>query len=163
MFEAKGIEISFEIAGEVQLRRRLQGIINHARNMEPVLSKVALDFWAHMATVFDSQGGATASGSWAPLSDRYAAWKMRNYPGQPILQLRGKLKASLTPSGEGRIFEQTADSLTMGSGVRVGRWNLGMLHQTGTKNMPKRKIVDLPKTVKTRWVRYLREWLWEEK
>jgi len=95
---------------------------------------------------FETEGGYAGSG-WEPLSDKYAAWKEKHYPGKPILQLTGQLKKSFTEDfrgSNGGYYQLLAPSfMEVGSDLKVGKYNLGLLHQTGTENMPARKVVEL--------------------
>ena len=97
-------------------------------------------FWGSIAAVFSdreeylfSSGGA---GNWPPLTDKYAAWKAKNYPGKPILSLEGPLKESLTPkfgktgsSGAKNphtVYEEKPSMLTIGTS-----WPYGVFHHEG--------------------------------
>jgi hypothetical protein len=43
----------------------------------------------------------------------------------------------------------------MGGSVRVGAWDLGGLHFTGTETMPARKPIVLSRTRRHRWLRFI--------
>lgn len=90
------------------------------------------------AKQLDAEGGGPA-GPFAPLSAKYAAWKERNFPGQPILRRTGAMAAALTESGApGARRDVSGDSLTFGtSGVPYASF-----HQTGTRRMPTRAPFD---------------------
>lgn len=95
-------------------------------------------------------------------------------PGAKILQLRaaptyrGKLAKSpnlmesLRPGGPENVTAIEPQALTMGSTLKVGGWNLGLLHQRGTKRMPARQIIVLSSTQRLRWKNLLREFLVEQ-
>lgn len=86
---------------------------------------------------FDDEGGA--SGSWAPLSVSYAAWKEAHYPGQPTLVRTGALRSGLTDGASSNaVREVSSDSLTFGTrGIPYAT-----AHQTGTGRMPARPYLD---------------------
>ena len=83
---------------------------------------------------FASEGGTGRAGRWAPLSDRYRAWKQRYYPGRKILELTGRLRDSLSDSGHPDALEiRGATFLFIGSRVPYAGW-----HQEGTGRLPRR-------------------------
>lgn len=90
------------------------------------------------AKQFDAEGQGPA-GAWASLSVPYATWKEANFPGRPILELSGALRAALTDGGaSGARRDVSGDSLTFGtSGVPYASF-----HQTGTGRMPSRPPLD---------------------
>jgi hypothetical protein len=59
-------------------------------------------------------------GKWAPLSPRYRAWKEKNYPGRPILQLTRQLyNAATTQGSPGNVCEKEKNSFTWGVDVQT--------------------------------------------
>jgi phage gpG-like protein len=71
---------------------------------------------------------------WAPLSLNYKAWKDRNYPGQPILRLTGKMQddTKIKPDRGVGLFS-----------ARMGA-SYGRYHMTGTRYMPARPWLGVP-------------------
>jgi len=101
---------------------------------------------AGVARQFETQGSGPEMGSWAPLSQSYAAWKAKHYPGAPILVRKGKLRAALTDSSApGAKRDISGESLTFGtSGIPYAS-----AHQTGSVaghltagNLPARPVFD---------------------
>ena len=91
------------------------------------------------AAQFPTEGAHGASGKWAPLTARYAAWKARRYPGRKILELTGLLKGSLTSAGHpDEVVQESKTSLWVGTAVPYAQY-----HQFGTPIMRKREIVSL--------------------
>lgn len=87
------MQIQFAIEGEVQLSRVLQGISAACRDWTPALTAAGQDIEDFVVNdVFDTEGEATGS-PWQPLSAKYAAEKARDYPGMPILQRTGAMRA----------------------------------------------------------------------
>lgn len=87
---------------------------------------------------FDAEGAGPQAGSWAPLSVSYAKWKAAHFPGKPILQRTGALRAALTGPGANARRDVTSDTLTFGTtGLAYAS-----LHQTGTGKMPARPEFD---------------------
>jgi hypothetical protein len=88
-------------------------------------------FFTSERELFDSEGGAGASGSWPQLSPAYAAWKAKHYPGGKILVASGAMKAALTSAGGGGVFETTATHMFIGTERIAGyHW-------------PRRKAIDI--------------------
>lgn len=87
---------------------------------------------------FDARGGGS-TGSWAPLSVVYAAWKAKAYPGLPLLERTHALRDALTnstASGAYRIYN--SDKFDFGTqGIEYASY-----HQTGTPRMPTRAVFD---------------------
>lgn len=104
-----------------------------------VLPKLVPVLEEAVARQFDAQGAGPEMGSWAPLSESYAAWKEKHYPGAPILVRTGKLRAALTDSNaEGARRDVGSDVLTYGTqGVPYASH-----HQEGTSRMPARPPFD---------------------
>lgn len=73
---------------------------------------------------------------WAPLSKPYAEWKTRHYPGKGILERTGAMRTAFS-GGSGMEIVVTANSLQIDP-MRVAYWRF---HQTGTKKMPARPIL----------------------
>ena len=102
-----------------------------------VLPKLIPLMESSVAKQFDARGRGN-SGSWAPLSVAYAKWKQANYPGKPLLERSGALRAGLTQSGPNARRDVTGNELTFGTvGVPWASY-----HQTGTAKMPARAVFD---------------------
>lgn len=86
---------------------------------------------------FDSQGAAGRSGRWQPLAAATARRKAIEGRGFQILVGRGTLQAALTQRGGlGSLIERSGDTITFRLPHPAG------LHQSGTRRMPARKVVD---------------------
>ena len=77
---------------------------------------------------------------WAPLSPQYAAWKVRHFPGKPLLVRSGAMKAGFT-------WEARKRSMRIINRVKAGqksgskpRWTY---HQEGTRTMPARQMLQV--------------------
>jgi phage gpG-like protein len=90
-----------------------------------------------MAEQFTSQGALGQSGRWAPLQERYRAYKARTYPGRTILERSGRLRASLQVQTGDTVIETTPQSLFFGTDVPYG-----IYHQSGS-GVPRRQIFSL--------------------
>lgn len=75
--------------------------------------EMAREYAEYEERVFASEG-REGLGPWRKLSPQYAAWKEKNFPGQPILTRTGRLRAAAQT-----VVLLTADRLVMGPGNRV--------------------------------------------
>lgn len=142
----------FDFYGDQQVDRTLVGLTRNVSDARPAWLVLARRFTTNNVRQFASEG-AYASGGWAPLSPRYAAWKARHYPGRKILARTGRLRRSLTrrPFGVERI---SADSMVLGTDVPYA-----VYHQRGTRFMPRRRPVELPESERREWVKVLQRFI----
>lgn len=86
--------------------------------------------------IFDKQQPRDAGLRWAPLSQRYAEWKAKHFPGKPILVRTGSLKDSMTKKGSsGNITLIGGISAVFGSDI-----DYGVYHDKGKGHQPKRNF-----------------------
>ena len=86
--------------------------------------------------IFASEG----RGGWPQLSEAYARWKARNYPGKGILELTGAYRSAATQVGApGNSITTTENSLTYG----VEGLDYALFHESGTNRLPARPVFDL--------------------
>jgi phage gpG-like protein len=106
---------------------------------EHVFPKLIPVFEAELSGQFNAQGKGPNRGAWAALSSDYASWKSQHYPGKPILEATGKMKAALTQSSS-----PFAERSYSESGMNFGTQNVpyASYHQLGTGRMPDRPIFD---------------------
>lgn len=143
--------ISWQFFGEAQLDRTLERVVLAAADASPAFEVIADQFLVAEQQQFATEGGF-GSGGWAPLSDDYARWKARHYPGSKILHRTGELERSLTVGPEIRVIEP--HMMIIGSAVEYGAF-----HQTGTERMPRRRPVELPEPLRRAWVKTLQRWI----
>lgn len=145
------LRFSVDIGGVTAVAYRLQRIEDNAHDLRPVWPAVLAEFRAIVQQAFDTEGGSTASGAWAPLSPRTVAIRARlmagagegigeGGPAHPILQLSGRLRRALTTDGPNSTVTTTPTSLRYAVGAPVGYF---AFHQSGTRKMPRRAPVDL--------------------
>ena len=122
-----------------QLSRFGEGI----SDFRPLWEQTGFLFKQDMAAQFATQGD-TSGDEWAPLSEAYAAWKAKHYPGRTIGWLTGALMQSMTGgAGYTEIFTPLsaefgqADGATAASnGASYGRY-----FNDGTGKMPARPVL----------------------
>ncbi len=154
---AQSLKFGYTIAGETQLLRRLDNISEMADDLSPLWNQLIDEFHSSEEKTFAAEGAFEGKFKWEPLSEKYAAWKAskaNKYGNQPILVLSGTLKSSLTTrdtTGAHVVIEP--QMMEVGSVLRVGKWNLALLHQMGTKRMPPREPVRFSAEEKKRWSR----------
>ena len=86
--------------------------------------------------IFASEG----RGAWPQLSEAYARWKAKNYPGKGILELTGAYRTAVTQIGSAHnVLETTDNSLTYG----VEGLDYPVFHESGTNRLPARPVIDL--------------------
>jgi len=133
------IKMSVSIQGEKEVKHRFNKVIFGLEDNKPWLKRLGDEcIYPVIKSTFAQQGMPR----WAPLSPSYAIWKAKHYPGRGTLVLTGALGLSLISKASANShYVLTEDRLEIGSNLDVGKWNLGLLHQMGTKKMPKRPII----------------------
>ena len=150
------VRLSFEFAGDRQVDRRLEGMRLAAVDARPAFDKMGDNLRAAERRQFRSEGGY-GSGGWSPLSPAYRRWKSAHYPGRPILVRSEALLKSLTERPFG-IDEVHPSFAIFGTNVEYA-----IYHQLGTNRMPRRPVIDLPESLRRRWVKILQRWLVEQR
>jgi hypothetical protein len=111
---------------------------NLIKDLRPIFTDVVYLFRSHERRHFSTQGKSTGD-KFYKLSTRpppkggYKAWKKRHFPGRPILQLTGTLRAALGSGGRGGVapggmMRIGLDGLEVGldASTEVGKY--GMAH-----------------------------------
>lgn len=149
---ARALRFTFTIEGETQIDRTLARFADNVGDASALWDKLADRFARVERRQFDSEG-AYGSGGWPALSPKYAAWKARHYPGKPILEREGDLRASLTERPFGiEVIEP--GFMVLGSGIDYGRF-----HQAGAGRLPQRRPVELPESERRTWVRLIQRFI----
>lgn len=92
-----GLEISFEIEGDVQMVRQLQGISRDLKDWTPEFRKTGSSLSKTFKDNFDSEGSMLGR-PWARLQPTTLAQKVRRGHPANILQGTGKMKNSFESS-----------------------------------------------------------------
>jgi len=89
--------------------------------------------------LFETEGRSGRHSKWPPLSEKYKLWKDKNYPGRPILVLKGRLKKSLAQITPDTIntTSKFGDKwiINMGTTVEYAEY-----HQKGIRSGTGRKV-----------------------
>ena len=148
---AGGFRLSLDFYGDEQVNRTIARVQDNVTDVSPAWEEMARDFMGVEAQQFGS--GGMFSGGWSPLSPRYAAWKAKNYPGQPIMVLTGALRDQLTKRPFG--IEQIGPlDMVIGSDLDYGGY-----HQRGDDPMPQRRVVELDDAHRRSWVKIMQRYL----
>ena len=111
----------------------------------PTFADVVRLFQMHERQHFDTHGKSTGR-KFRKLSEPYRKWKEKNYPGRPILVLRGTLRTALVRGGRGTdgIRKITSNSLEVGIDPSSQTAVYARAHSEGKRRggtMPKRPPV----------------------
>jgi len=130
------LKVDVHIDGLPALQLSLSRMERAANDLRWLWPYYKTAFHAVESRMFAAEGGES---KWAPLSEAYAAWKAKNYPG-PILTLTGVLRDSLTTDGDYSVFEPHAQWMAIGTSVPYANY-----HQYGTRKMPARPPLQIPR------------------
>jgi hypothetical protein len=134
------IAITVKTTGGEQIIGLMEGLEDRSRKLMPAFRDIALRIYAEEWMIFETEGAYRGRPAWPELSEDYAARKAKATRGGEtvgaglgILELSGKLKASLTgPNSRDSILQVTQDALYLGSKRLVeskgNAYALGFLH-----------------------------------
>lgn len=143
------LRISFSIFGEQLLDRTLARFEGAPEDMRPVWDELQKSFEKNERKLFATEG-ASGGAAWAPLSPKYAAWKMQHYPGKPILEREGDLKESLTNlNSSGSILVKEMNYAIFGTAVDYARF-----HAQGV-GVPQRPPVQMTEAQRRNWLKII--------
>ena len=143
----KLLKFSFEVEGEKQFHRAIDGVKESCKSLKPAFEKIAENFFETEEKQFAAEGAFQGNTKWDELTKPYEKWKFENFGKLPILTLTGKLRSSLTiPGAEGNINQITDTSMVIGTNIPYGVW-----HQRGTTKMPQRQPIKLTEKQKKTW------------
>ena len=85
--------------------------------------------------VFGAEGKTQEETAWKPLSAKYAKWKEKHFPGNPILVLTGKLRLQMTGLSGDHFVNEQARSFEVGSNYPLED-AYGAKHAFGEGHLP---------------------------
>ncbi len=138
------LNIQFEIEGAVQFDRSFNRFGDGLKNLAPIWRDILPELRRAMLEQFSGKG-VGPDGAWKPLSEKYAKWKAKKYPGMPILQRTGETFKALTTATANSIVVIGQTSMIFGVALPYP-----IYHQRGGKNLPRRPIFDFNESQKTR-------------
>lgn len=131
--------------------RMLDETLDRARDFKPVFKKIRKDLEQLWKQNISASG--LPSGGWAPLDAEYASWKSKHFPGTTPMFRSGALFRSLS-SLRGKPNEIGRMSATFGTNIKYAEF-----HQSGTKNMPSRKIIFVTPLLEQKWAGWAADYL----
>jgi phage gpG-like protein len=123
---------------------RLEAMGDRVDNMRPVLKwgaeKLERAFSENFTMMGLMSARAMLKGAWEPLDPVYGAWKAVRFPGAPMLVQSGGLFRSIE-----NISANSESKMTDQSVVLAVDSSIAKFHQYGTRHMPARPIVFIPR------------------
>src|ERR1700681_2917332 len=128
------IKFSITVPGQEPFVFALQRFSETIADFTPFWSEYFAPTWfSYVAAVYAS-GGAESGAAWDALTARYAAWKEKHWPGQPIGVRTGATRSSLTmPEDEHAVLTISRDAFAVGTNLPYP-----IYLQLGTGRMPAR-------------------------
>jgi len=92
------VKLSIKLTPESQ--RKINALAKAGKlDLRPTMNVVGKGYRKEVGMIFDHEQPRGEKDRWAPLSDQYAAWKAKRFPGAPILVQTGALRRSMTSEG----------------------------------------------------------------
>jgi len=116
----------------------LENFAKAGKNMDlrPVLKVIGIGYRKEVEQTFERKQPRDKSLVWAPLSQKYADQKQKDFGEQPLLVRTGALKESMIKQGAtGNITLISSNKAVFGSTISYGQF-----HDEGTSKMPKRNF-----------------------
>lgn len=152
-----------------EIQRNLGRFSAGCQDLRVPFRDIVDDFEEVEAEQFRTLGAAESAG-WAPLSDKYAVWKEKHFPGQPLLVASGRMRAALTGTTADSVRE--IQPLLLRMGVDDSKLDYPKYHNSGTlehfelrsrvpgfSGMPRRPPIEFGETVRQRWILIIRRYL----
>ena len=151
------LTVRFTILGDVAMARAFSRFGDAVKDYRKVWDQIKADFHRIETEQFDSMGSRFGA-PWPPLSLNYEMWKMRNYPGQPMMRLTGQMYGQFA-MGIGLNVMSEPLRLSMGPALPYP-----VYHQQGSPktHLPMRKVVALTEPDKTGWVKMIHNYIYDK-
>lgn len=128
------LTLSLALPGQETLSVGLSRLRATINDWTPFWTNYFVPAWYDLEAAQYASGGAQGGSAWVALSPRYAAWKQKHFPGQPIGVRTGTARASLTsPTGPSSVMMPAAASFVVGTDLPYP-----IFLQLGTRKMPAR-------------------------
>ena len=129
--------MSFDIKLTKESKKKIDHLVKAGKvDLRPTFKVIGIGYRKEVDMIFSLQQPRNEGMRWQKLDDKYAEWKDRHYPGQPILVRTGDLKQSMTKKGaSGNITAISKNSAVFGSSIYYG-----IYHDEGRGRMPKRNF-----------------------
>ena len=147
------LDLDVAVTGIKQVVSRIDRLTAGLEDMRPLFQELRRDFNMREFSWFGTEGDG-----WVPLSPRYAAWKDRLYPGQPIMVLRGDLRDDMLLEGSESVDEIHRDRARFGSRRVYARAQHAGRPEI---NLPARPLMPPTEEFEGVWGEIAREWAGE--
>lgn len=131
------MKFSVTVDGQQQSARAFDALDESVRDFRELWPELHMYFLRATVEQFESIG-VRGGQRWQPLSERYAKWKQKKFPGKPILVRTERLKRSLSLGGSApdQVAEFQPLYAVFGTSVPYAQY-----HQRGTSRMAQRQIL----------------------
>lgn len=129
--------VSIEVTGSAELQAELQRAIARLQRPRELMQALGAVFVANIERRFDAKRDPSGV-PWRPLAPATRARYDKQDGGKrrgTLLERTGRMRDSLTYNARDDHVEIGMSRLTDG-----GRWQIPLLHETGTRRMPRRGI-----------------------
>ncbi len=117
-------------------------------DFRPTFKVIGTGYRKEVKMIFNHQQPRNEGMRWQPLSSKYAEWKEKRYPGQPLLVRTGDLKDSMISKGaRGNITAISKGGAIFGSSI-----SYGIYHDKGGQKIPKRNFSEPSDRRRQIWV-----------
>ena len=131
------MKFNVTVDGVQQSTRAFSALDESVRDFRELWPELHMYFLRATSEQFESIG-VRGGQRWQPLSERYAKWKQKKFPGKPILVRTERLKRSLSLGGSApdQVAEFQPLYAVFGTSVPYAQY-----HQRGTSRMAQRQIL----------------------
>ena len=147
------LRLQLEVLGETQIDRTFLRLSDTAKNMEPLWERFLKELRDIARLQFESEG-SYGSGGWPALAESTIESKQSRGKDNGILRASNDLFNSLTSEGPGSIADISKEWLRYGTSIPYAGF-----HQSGTTNMPQRRVVRLPESERRMLVSLMQRYL----
>ena len=156
-------------AGFGEFRQQLQGLLDRADDLRPVLTDIGEDVQLVIEEGFES-GRRPLGRRWSPLAKEYARTRVRKGRGRKVLELKGgrggMLRKSLT-GGKASVFDLSRTEVRVGSKLGIAPphhkgFSRTIKYPNGRRKrfkIPARPLLPSANSLRGRYDDSLRSWL----
>ncbi len=143
---------NFNIRLKPESQKIIEGLAAAGKiDLRPVLNVIGVGYRKEVALIFSHQQERNEGLKWAPLSEQYAQWKEKHFPGQPILVRTGTLRSSMTELGaEGNITIISKTGAVFGSSISYGIYHDADGPRSG--RLPRRNFSEPSEARRNIWI-----------
>jgi phage gpG-like protein len=125
-------------------------------DLRPTLNIIGKGYRKEVAMIFGHQQPRGDGMKWPQLSEKYAEWKEKHFPGKPLLVRTGTLRSSMTEeNAQGGINLIGKSSAVFGSSIRYGVYHDS--NEPRKSNLPRRNFSEPSERRLKIWEQQLRD------